>query len=395
MSSASSTIVSSASSEIDPIATIETFVVRQHLARPFYFSQWQYDQRAACLVKVTTAGGQYGWGEGYGPAEVIAAGIEFFTPFVIGQDPLATSTVWQTLYRRGLDFARRGTLAASLSALDIALWDLKGKILNQPVSSLLGGRRRDAVQVYATGLYFTHTDDLPGALAEEAQGYVQQGFRALKMKVGLGIEPDVTNVLAVREAIGPRPALMIDANHAYNRRDALALARHLEPLDIGWFEEPLSPEDYAGYRELRGRTQIPLAGGECEYYCAGFRHLVEDTGNGPCVDIAQPDLCAAGGLTEGARIAALCHTFGVEVTPHCWGTGIAFATGLHFTSTLDTLPGRMNPAAPFLEMDRSENPLRDELTVPRFAVTDGAVAVPTAPGLGVDVDADVLREMAD
>lgn len=373
-----------------PIAKVETFVVRQKLEEPFYFSQWEYDQRAVCLVRVTTDDGQYGWGEGYGPAEVVAAGVHFLAPFVQGQDPLHTATIWQTLYRRALDFARRGVLAASLSALDIALWDLKGKLLEQPVSILLGGRRRDRVQVYATGLYFKHTADLPAALAAEAHEYVNQGFRAMKMKVGLGIEADVRNVMAVRAAIGADTRLMIDANHAYNRREARELAQRLEGIGIGWFEEPLSPEDYDGYRELRARTAIPLAGGECEYFCAGFRHLVE----GPCVDIAQPDLCAAGGLTEGARIAALCHTYGVEVTPHCWGTGIAFAAGLHFTSTLDVLPGRMLPAEPFLEMDRSENPLRDRLTQPRFVVEDGAVTVPTTPGLGVDVDADLLRAMS-
>lgn len=375
------------------IANIETFVVRQQLAVPFYFSQWEYDQRAVCLVRVTTADGHYGWGEGYGPAEVVAAGVRFFAPMLIGQNPLHTATLWQQLYRRGLDYARRGVLAASLSALDIALWDLKGKLLGQPVATLLGGHRREQVQVYATGLYFTQTDDLPGALAEEARGYAQTGFGAMKMKVGLGIEADVTNVLAVREAIGPRVQLMIDANHAYNRREALALAYQLEPLGIGWFEEPLSPEDYTGYRELRARTRIPLAGGECEYYTAGFRHLVSGPDERACVDIAQPDLCAAGGLTEGMRIAALCHSFGVEVTPHCWGTGIAFAAGLHFTSTLDTLPGRLFPAEPLLEMDRSENPLRDELTFPRFSVEQGRVTVPTTPGLGVDVDLDLLREM--
>lgn len=373
------------------IAAVDTFVVRRKLERPFYFSQWEYDQRAVCLVRITTDDGVYGWGEGYGPADVVAAGIRFLTPFIMGQDPLHSATLWQTLYRRALDYARRGVLAASLSALDIALWDIKGKVLEQPVSTLLGGKRRDRVQVYATGLYFTETDDLPGALAQEAQEHVAQGFQAIKMKVGLGIEPDVDNVLAVRAAIGPRVALMIDANHAYNRREALALARFLEPVGITWFEEPLSPEDYEGYRELRLRTQIPLAGGECEYYCAGFRHLVE----GPCVDIAQPDLCAAGGLTEGMRIAALCHTFGVDVTPHCWGTGIAFAAGLHFTATLDTVPGRMFAAEPRLEMDRSENYLRDELTGPRFAVEAGAVAVPQTPGLGVDVDLALLRELAD
>ena len=122
----------------------------------------------------------------------------------------------------------------------------------------------------------------------------------------------------------------------------------------------------------------PLQAGECEYLRAGFRHLLA---NG-CVDIAQPDICAAGGLTETRRIAALAETFGTNVTPHCWGTGIAFATALHFTSTLDMLPGRLYAAEPLLEMDRSENPLRDRLTLPRFEVENGAVAVPNTPGLG-------------
>ena len=368
------------------ITQVETFVVRQKLETPFYFSQWEYDERKVCLVKITTADGVYGWGEGYGPAEVVQAGIHYLAPQVIGRDPLHEATIWQDMYRRSLDYGRRGVLLASLSAIDIALWDLKGKLLGQPVSVLLGGRRRDRVRVYATGLYFTHTDDLPRALADEAQQYVEQGFSAVKMKVGLGIQQDITHVEAVRAAIGPDIDLMIDSNHAYSRKEALALAHAIEPLNIGWFEEPLSPEDYEGYAELRQRTRIPIAGGECEYLRAGFRHLLA---NG-CVDIAQPDICAAGGLTETRRIAALAETFGANVTPHCWGTGIAFAAALQFTSTLDMLPGRLYAAEPLLEMDRSENPLRDRLTQPRFMVENGTVPVPASPGLGVDVDSELL-----
>ena len=243
------------------IAQVETFVVRQKLEAPFYFSQWEYDERKVCLVKITTADGAYGWGEGYGPAEVVQAGINYLTPQVVGRDPLHEATIWQDMYRRSLDYGRRGVLLASLSAIDIALWDLKGKLLGQPVSVLLGGRRRDKVRVYATGLYFTHTDDLPRALADEARQYVAQGFAAIKMKVGLGIREDIANVEAVRAAIGPATGLMVDSNHAYSRKEALALAQAIEPLDIGWFEEPLSPEDYEGYAELRDRTSIPIAGG--------------------------------------------------------------------------------------------------------------------------------------
>jgi D-galactarolactone cycloisomerase len=370
------------------VARVETFVIEQRLEEPFYFSQWEYDRRAVCLVRITAEEGTYGWGEGYGPARVVEAGAQYLSPFVVGQDPLHEATLWQTMYRRSLDYARRGVLVAAISAIDIALWDLKGKLLGQPVSVLLGGRRRDRVRVYATGMYFTRGPDLAGRLAQEARVYVQQGFPAIKMKVGLGIQQDVDNVRAVREALGPDVALMVDANHAYDRREALSLSRAIEPLDIGWFEEPLSPEDYEGYAELRQRTDIPIAAGECEYLCAGFRHLISNH----CVDVAQPDICAAGGLTEVRRIVALANAFGINVTPHCWGTGIAFAAALHLASTLDVLPGRLMAAEPLLEMDRSENLLRDDLTVPRFRVQDGRVSVPTVPGLGVDVDARLLAK---
>jgi D-galactarolactone cycloisomerase len=372
------------------IVQVESFVARQRLDHPFFFSQWEQHERAVCLVKVTTDEGVYGWGEGYGPAEVVQAGVRWFTPHVVGQNPLHSATIWQTLYRRSLDYARRGVLLAALSAIDIALWDLKGKLLGQPVSVLLGGLRRDAVHVYATGMYFEHGVDLPKTLAKEAAGYVEQGFRALKMKVGLGIAEDVANVRAVRAAIGADISLMIDANHAYSRSEALALARAVEDQQINWFEEPLSPEDYEGYRELRQKTTIPIAGGECEYLCAGFRHLAMNQ----CVDIAQPDLGAAGGLTEGQRITSLMHTFGAQVTPHCWGTGIAFAAALHFAATLDQIPGRLRQSEPLLEMDRTENPLREQLTTPKFIPRQGAVAVPQTPGLGVDVEMKALAAFA-
>jgi D-galactarolactone cycloisomerase len=371
---------------VSTITTIESYVLRQRIDHPFFFSQWEQHERATCVVKVTTDEGVYGWGEGYGPAEVVQAGVRWFTPHVIGQNPLHSATIWQTLYRRSLDYARRGVLLAALSAIDIALWDIKGKLLGQPVAVLLGGPRREAVPVYATGMYFQHGVDLPALLAEEAAGYAAQGFTAMKMKVGLGVAEDVANVRAVRAAIGPNIALMIDANHAYARHEALALARAVEDQQIGWFEEPISPEDYEGYRELRQQTTIPVAGGECEYLCAGFRHLATNQ----CVDIAQPDLGAAGGLTEGQRIASLMQTFGAQVTPHCWGTGIAFATALHFAATLDQIPGRLRQPQPLLEMDRTENPLREQLTTPAFVPVSGAVALPTGPGLGVEVDPDAL-----
>eukprot|EP00904_Undaria_pinnatifida_P002338 jgi/Undpi1/12104/HiC_scaffold_41.g14077.m1 len=294
------------------------------------------------------------------------------------------------MYRRSLDYARSGTLMAALSAIDVALWDLRGKLLGQPVSTLLGGRRRDEVKVYATGLYFSEDMAFPDDLATEARMYVEQGYEAIKMKVGLGLAEDIEAIAAVRQAIGPNVQLMVDSNHAYSRAEARALARDMAPYDIAFFEEPISPEDYDGYRELRLVSDIPIAGGECEYLTFGFRRLLENQ----CVDFAQPDICAAGGLTEVKRIVSLANTFGINVIPHCWGTGIAFAAGLHLVSTLDVVPGRLRMPEPLLEMDRTENPLRDKLTTPRFEAHNGKVKVPDVPGLGIDVDPDLLEEMA-
>jgi D-galactarolactone cycloisomerase len=372
------------------VERVEAFVVGHDLEEPFAFSQWSYDRRETCLVRVTCEGGSFGWGEGYGPARVVAEGVRFLAPLVTGSDPLREGQTWSRMRSRSLDYARSGVLAASLSAVDVALWDLKGKLLGVPVSVLLGGARRDRVKVYATGMYFTEGPNLAARLAAEAAGYAELGFEAVKMKVGLGVTADLKNARAVRAAIGGDVALMVDANHAYSRSEARRLAAALEELDVAWFEEPLSPDDYEGYAELRARTAIPLAAGECEYFCDGFRRLFE----GGCVDIAQPDICAAGGLSEVRHITALARTHGVNLAPHCWGTGIAFAAALHFCAALDAVPGRLDVPEPLLEMDRTENPLRDRLTRPVFEVRGGRVEVPAEPGLGIEVNPEMLEEFS-
>ena len=369
------------------ISTIEPFVVSHHLKERFYFSQWQYDTRTICLVKITCDDGTFGWGEGYGPARIIKAGIEFFRELLIGRNPLETESLWQTMYLRSLDYARRGILLSALSAIDVALCDLRGKILGQPVSVLLGGRRRQSVRTYASGMYFTKTESLSERLAQEALGYKEQGFDAMKMKVGLNIRKDIENIQAVRRAIGSDIDLMIDANHAYSLTEAMKLARAVESYQIFWFEEPVSPEYYTSYSQLRKATSIPIAGGECEYLRFGFLHLFQQQ----CVDIAQPDICAAGGLTEVKRIADMAYTFGVDIVPHTWGTGIALSAALHLVANLDMLGGRLNTADAMMELDRTENPLRDELVQPTFSPHNGHLQVPKEPGLGVNVDEDALR----
>ena len=373
------------------IQSIESFILSDKLKESFYFSQWEYSERRICIVKITSDTGHVGWGEGYGPAEVIQAGIKHLTPFVVRQNPLETETIWSTMYRRTLDFARRGILVSALSAIDVALWDLKGKILELPVHLLLGGKKRDSIVPYATGMYFTNTrGKLCDVLSLEAKNYADMGYKAMKMKVGLGIEEDIEHVRLVREAIGPHIDLMIDANHAYNLREAIHLAKAVEPYNIYWFEEPISPEYYEQYAELRTKTTIPIAGGECEYLRFGFQTLLRSKS----VDIVQPDICATGGLTEAKKIAVLASVYGVEVVPHTWGTGIAIAAAAHFISNLDTIPGRLKTPNFYIEYDRTENGLRDELTISDMVFENGEFKIPDTPGLGFEVNEEALHKYA-
>lgn len=370
------------------IKSIESFILSDTLKESFYFSQWEYSERRICIVKITSDCGKVGWGEGYGPAGLIKAGIEHLTPFVVGQKSLETEVIWGIMYRRTLDFARRGILVSAMSAIDVALWDLKGKILGQPVHLLLGGKKRDTITPYATGMYFTEGGDMGELLSNEARDYAALGYKAMKMKVGLGIEQDIENVRKVREAIGPDLKLMIDANHAYNLREAILLARAVEPYNIYWFEEPISPEYYDQYAELRKKTSIPIAGGECEYLRFGFQTLLQSKS----VDFVQPDICATGGLTEAKKISALASVYGVEVVPHTWGTSIAISAALHFVSNLDNVPGRLRTPECFIEFDRTENGLRDELTTNDIKVVDGKIKVSDKPGLGFEMNIDALHK---
>ena len=331
--------------------------------------------------------GLIGWGECYGPARMTAAVVQSVAPWLIGEDPLRTDYLWQMIYARLRDHGQKGVVIEGLSGIDIALWDIKGKHFGVPVHRLLGGPLRAEVQAYATGLYRRKSGDPLRYLAEEAAGYVAEGFKAVKLKVGFGVEEDAAVTRAVREAIGPDVALMVDANHAYDAVAAIRLGRMIEPYDIGWFEEPVPPEDVAGYRAVKAALSIPVAGGECEFTRFGFRDLLVSR----AIDIIQPDTCAAGGLSECKKIADMAEAFGVRYNPHVWGTGIAIAASLQLLAVLPAhTPVSLAPIEPMLEFDRTEHPIRQSLLVQPIEHTSGIVRVPDGPGLGIEVDRDAL-----
>jgi D-galactarolactone cycloisomerase len=368
------------------IDQVTAHVLEAGLGQPFGWSLGWTDRRTAMIVEIRTDDGLVGWGEAYGPAAPNAAVVAAMRPLLIGRDPLATEAIWEALYAAFRDHGQKGLAVQAQSGIDIALWDLKGKALGLPVHRLLGGPLRSRVRAYATGLYRRPDGDPERYLAEEAAGYAAEGFTATKLKVGYGHARDVANARAVRRAIGDGIELMIDANHAYDATSAVRLGRALGDLDIGWFEEPVPPEDLDGYADVRRRQPIPVAGGECEFTRFGFRELLARR----AVDIVQPDTCAAGGISEAMKIAAMANAHGVRYVPHVWGTGIAIAAALHVLAVLPHNPPCAEPWEPLLELDRTEHPIRQAILASPIEHQQGWVAVPDGPGLGIEVDRTAL-----
>lgn len=370
------------------IAEIRAYRLDAPLEHPFAYSQAWFDRRGALLVEVVGGDGQSGWGECFGPmTQAMEGAIAFLKPALIGQDPMATEALWQAMYNRTRDHGQKGVAIEALSGIDIALWDLKGKILGQPIHRLMGGPLRTRVQAYATGFYRTREPNQPDLLVAEAERHVADGFAAFKLKLGFGVVDDIRLCEAVRKRVGDRIGIMVDANHAYDATAAIRLGRAIAPLDIGWFEEPVPPEDLEGYRQVKAAIGFPVAGGEAEFTRWGFRRLLAER----LVDVAQPDTCAVGGISECKKVIDMANAFGVRCIPHVWGTGIAVATALQVLAVVPHTPPGLMPIEPLLEFDRSEHPYRMAVLKDPIVPVSGWVEIPTGPGLGIEVDRDAVR----
>lgn len=371
------------------VTDVTCHILQSKVERPFTSARgWLYSTRASCIVEISTDAGITGWGECYGPAAVNKAVIETqYRSRVVGRDPFDVEVVWEDLYNRIKDYGATGFAITALSGIDIALWDVMGRATGKPIHKLIGGAHRTSVQAYATGLYFIDMDRLVEEAVEEAIAYKEQGFRAIKMKIGLG-DPklDVQRVKAVREAIGPDVQLAVDANHCFTVPQAIRLGRMLEPLDLMWFEEPISPEDHEGYAEVTRALDMAVAGGENDFTRWGFRDIIAKK----AMDIVQPDLCAAGGISECRKIAAMASAHGVECVPHAWGSAIGLAATVQWLAALPDTPPAFRPIPPMLEFEQTPNPLRDELAKQPIVQVNGMVQVPGAPGIGIDVDREAL-----
>ena len=374
---------------MSPIKKVTCHVVSAPVERPFTSSRgWLYKTRGSCIVEIETTDGIVGWGECYGPSAVAKAYIETqFAPRIIGRDAFDVEVIWEDLYNRIKDYGGRGMATSALSGIDIALWDIMGKSCGKPIHKLIGGAYRTEVTAYATGLYFIDMDRLIEEAVEEANEFVDNGFVAIKMKIGLGSPKlDIDRVAAVRKAIGDDVRLMVDANHCFTVPQAIRIGRELEKLNVEWFEEPISPEDIDGYVEVTRSLDMAVAGGENEFTRWGFRDLVVRK----AMDIIQPDVCAAGGISECRKIATLASAHGVECIPHAWGSAIGLAATLHFLAALPDQPPSFKPMPPLLELEQCENPFRDLLSVEPILQKAGKVQIPTGAGLGIEINRSVL-----
>lgn len=376
------------------IIDLKVHVLKSALTEPFAFSQGWVRQRSATLVEVLTDAGITGWGEAFAqglePPEIAAAVIEHaLKPLVIGADPRDTEVLWHRMYHMTRDYGRKGSVIAGISAVDIALWDIAGKFHNVPVYRLLGGAFRTRVQPYATGFYRIRGQGEAARLADEAQRHFEAGFTLMKVKLGYGVEDDIACMQAIGRAIQGKPVtLMVDTNHAYGRADAVRLGRALEEYRLRWYEEPVVPEDIGGYVEMRQKLSMPIAGGENEHTLYGFREFLA----AGAVDVAQPDLGSCGGISAGRHIAALAQSSGVQVNPHVWGSAIAQAASLQLLAALPVAHHSLFAAEPVLEYDRSSHPFRRALITQPIEQVDGWVTIPDGPGLGVEVDREILDQ---
>jgi len=381
------------------ITQIKSHVLQYDLPEELGYSQQYYARRTAHLVEVTTDEGVTGWGECFGPGNVAIANKtiveKVIQPLVVGHNPLDRDVLWHKVYNLLRDHGQKGMPLQALSGVDIALWDIAGKVTGLSIAQLIGGRYRERVAVYGYGMMLRREDavSLASRFRHEAAAIRDMGFAATKMKLGLGPKDDVKLAQAVRDGVGPDFRFMADANHCYTTADAFYVGRALEELDCYWFEEPVAPEDYAGYRELRAGLKVNISGGEAEFNRWGWKGLLEAR----ALDIAQPEVCALGGISEYLRVLALCHAHFVPVVNHVWGSAVAVATNLQLLAAMPPLPGGLFPSEPMLEFDTTHNIFRDDLLKEPLGIQQqvkqngGYTLVPSGPGLGIEPDPDLIR----
>lgn len=383
------------------IVEVRTIPLLYRCDTPFASAAGMITARHALLVEIETDTGLVGLGEAGsagGPLASTQVVVEQeLAPLLLGEDPLRIEYLWQKMFQRSRQHGRRGIVMHAISGLDIALWDLAGKVARLPLYRLFGAYR-DRVEAYFSGGFYQEGKDMAGLVAE-AERAVAQGYRGMKMKIGrnpstqsnlrqmlaaheqcvVSLEEDVARVAAVRQTLGPEAKLMVDVNCAWSPALAIQMGKALEPYRPYWIEEPVATDDVRGSAEVARALGTAIAGYETEVGLYGFRELIVQG----AVDIVQPDVVWAGGFTECRRIAALAHAYNLMVAPHAFSSAILLVASMHLLASI--------PNGLVLEFDQNPHGLRDELLKEPVRVdADGMVTLPERPGLGIELDPATL-----
>jgi len=366
------------------IAAVIAHPLRARLPTPQRTSQATFTAIEIVVVEIHTADGLVGWGECLARRGCTAYASfidEVLAPLLVGEDPLDRRRLWNRL-RAPLTGRTGGMLIEAIAGVDIALWDLAGRIAGLPVAKLLGGVGRCRVAAYASSINWLDDD----TVRAEVDAVLHAGFRQVKVKLGRPVPEAIRRARLVRELAGDAIELGVDANWAYDLDDAIRVGRALADLGYDFFEEPLAPEDRDGFRRLAQAVPIRLAAGESDFTAGDALESLADRSIG----LVQPDVARAGGISESWRIAELAALHRVRYAPHVgWSGALCVAASLQLAAAAEAFWS--------FECMVCENPLRQALTTSPVGeaslLVDGQVPVPDGPGLGVDIDRDRLAAL--
>ena len=338
------------------------------------------------LVQIRTDGGLYGWGSCFTSGTLIEGAVALLWPLLKYQSAVEPERVSETLRQSSFWQGRGGSVEHAISGIDIALWDIMGKACHQPVSRLLGGNYRQRIKPYGSILF-----DEPSKLQSTLEDVIHRGFKAIKM----GWRPfgrrnrkfDELLIRTARDTVGPSVDLMVDAGGSeqfwpHGTNWARETARMLADYEITWFEEPLPPDDIEGYIELTRGSPVPIAGGEVLTRRQSFLPWLERR----AVDIIQPDCTKNGGLSESRRLAWMAFDHNITLVPHGWNTAVGLAADLQFSASI--------PVARYVEYLTPCAYIEDLPVSPFVMDAEGYLEIPTAPGLGIDIDPAKLTRFA-
>ena len=384
------------------IEKIECIPMIYPMQNPIYSGTGRCDARQLLLIRIYTDTGLVGLGESApfgGPVHSTQAVVENeIAPMLIGEDPTNTERLWHKCYYAHFQHARGGIFISALSGVDIALWDLKGKITGLPLYKLLGGFRSQ-IPVYGSGGFYKEGEGIE-ELVKEARSYADLGLRGVKIKIArtaspfslrvfnndincrmVTLEEDIERVSAVKKALGNDCPLMLDANANWDFSTALAAGKEFDKIGIHFIEEPLRTDDYEGSARLARELITKIAGYETECLTTNYLRMMRMG----AMDIVQPDLSWCGGITEGYKIATIAAAHFMECAVHAWNSGIILAASAHLSCAV--------PNGATLEYDMTENAFRNELMVdPLTPDSNGMITLSDAPGLGVEVRAEVIEK---